>query len=1258
MSSILLQTQKYIILCTFSDYKLQPLMSKFFYYKLPFFILSILLVGCASKDISYGNKVTFLNKENREYDAEIDHTFYLIGDAGNAEKGKGLEHFRLLKNELSEVDKNTTILFLGDNLYEKGMPEKSALERPLAEHRLNAQIDLVKNSKGQSIFIPGNHDYYNNGIIGLEREAKYITQQLNNEDAFLPKNGCPLTKVDISEYIVLIVVDSQWYLENWNDNPTMNANCDIKTRDKFFYEYERLIKENTLKSTIVAIHHPMYSYGSHAGQYSLKAQLYPTGGSVPLPGIGSVANILRKTSGISTQDMINPIYRELKNRLTTITRKYENIIFVSGHEHNLQYIFEDQIPQIISGSGSKTSAARVIGGSQFSYGGLGYSKLVKYKNGASWVYYYTEKNSEKKLLFKTEIQSKTTIPNFKFDSITPSEVSTTIYPKESVEKTNYYISFWGEHYRKYYGTDVTAPTVLLDTLFEGLVPFRKGEGKQSKSLRLVNSKGQEYVMSALHKNATQYIQAVAFKDQYIREEYANTYTESLLLDLYTTAHPYAPFSINKLAEAANVFHTNPKLYFIPKQPTLKQFNSNYGDELYLIEERATSGHGDLENFGYSNTIISTDDVAQKIRISDNYTIDEESYIRTRLFDMLIGDWDRNEDQWKWAEFKNNDQTIYKPVPINRGQAFSKYDGFLLEAVTRMIPGLKLMQVYDTDIRNVKWFNKEPYALDMAIIKEATFEDWEKEITFLQNNITDTVIDSAFVQMPSEIQDKTTIDIKAKLKGRLSNLTKIAKKYYKHLDKYPIIRGDDTENWFDIHRFKNGKTSIQIYTIENDKKGYKIFDKTYSKKETYELWVYGLDDKDVFHVTGVNKKVIPLRLIGGQNNDVYNIESGGRVTVYDFNSKKNTFETSKGKKRLSDDYNTNLYNYKKVKYIQNRIIPIFGVNPDDGFKIGVTNLFTIYGFERNPFTQQHTIKGAFFSSTSGYALSYDGEFANILNGWNLLFQSVFTSPNYAHNFYGYGNDSKNFEDSLGNDYHRVRLSTYSVAPNLKWLGRMGAEFKIGASFESLEVEKTENRFINTFPLFDERRHNYIGVNSSYEYQNFNETTFPTLGLATSLKIGWKKNVNTDKDEHNGYITPSIGFNYNLTSNGKLILATKFKANFILGNTFKFYNAASIGGLDGLRGYNNNRFTGNTSYYQNTDLRYNLTTFKTKVIPVRVGVFGGYDYGRVWLRGENSNDWKVSYGGGLWVDAAKLLNFNVSVFGAKDGPYLRFGLGFGF
>ena len=163
-------------------------------------------------------------------------------------------------------------------------------------------------------------------------------------------------------------------------------------------------------------------------------------------------------------------------------------------------------------------------------------------------------------------------------------------------------------------------------------------------------------------------------------------------------------------------------------------------------------------------------------------------------------------------------------------------------------------------------------------------------------------------------------------------------------------------------------------------------------------------------------------------------------------------------------------YKKLKYSQNQLIPSIGSNPDDGFKIGIVDIYTVYGFERNPFSQQHTINASYFFANKGFDIAYNAEFANIFNNWNFLVETQFTSPNYSVNFYNFGNETLNFENDFNKNYHRVRISKYVINPFLKWKGRFGAEFKIGPSIESIEVEDTANRYINAINYQQEKNPN--------------------------------------------------------------------------------------------------------------------------------------------------------------------------------------------
>ena len=112
----------------------------------------------------------------------------------------------------------------------------------------------------------------------------------------------------------------------------------------------------------------------------------------PIPVLGSIKNLIRKTSGISNTDIQNKKYNELKKRMITLSQENDKVIFVSGHDHNLQYIVQDNIPQIVSGSGSKTTPTKLSGAAKFTYGAQGFAKLDVYKNGSSTVKFYTVYN--------------------------------------------------------------------------------------------------------------------------------------------------------------------------------------------------------------------------------------------------------------------------------------------------------------------------------------------------------------------------------------------------------------------------------------------------------------------------------------------------------------------------------------------------------------------------------------------------------------------------------------------------------------------------------------------------------------------------------------------------------------------------------------------------------------------------------------------------------------------------------------------------
>jgi hypothetical protein len=154
-------------------------------------------------------------------------------------------------------------------------------------------------------------------------------------------------------------------------------------------------------------------------------------------------------------------------------------------------------------------------------------------------------------------------------------------------------------------------------------------------------------------------------------ELRETFAQDVVQDQVSSANPYAPMVVASLSEAAGIFHSKPRLVFVVKSDRLGEFAETFAETLCLLEERPSGNEENNPAFGYSKNVINTQKLFDKVFNNSNHHVDEKAFVKARLFDMLIGDWDRHEDQWLWAAFKENDKTYYKPIPRDRDQAFSK-----------------------------------------------------------------------------------------------------------------------------------------------------------------------------------------------------------------------------------------------------------------------------------------------------------------------------------------------------------------------------------------------------------------------------------------------------------------------------------------------------------------------------------------------------------------------------------------------------------
>jgi len=183
--------------------------------------------------------------------------------------------------------------------------------------------------------------------------------------------------------------------------------------------------------------------------------------------------------------------------------------------------------------------------------------------------------------------------------------------------------------------------------------------------------------------------------------------------------------------------------------------------------------------------------------------------------------------------------------------------------------------------------------------------------------------------------------------------------------------------------------------------------------------------------------------------------------------------------------------------------------------------------------------------------------------------------------------------------------------------------------------------------------------NYNYYNKDRVAFPSRGIEVDLTAGYKSNID-EFDNKFAYVRPMLSLNYPLHESGFAAIATKIGGEAILGDEYEFYHAATLGGgnRNTLRGYRNERFNGKYAFYQNIDIRSGIAQFRTNFIPIRMGASIGYDYGRVWVDDDDSNEWHSNVGGSIFINAFKAFTGNIGYYIGDEGGRLNFTVNFDF
>lgn len=431
----------------------------------------------------------------------------------------------------------------------------------------------------------------------------------------------------------------------------------------------------------------------------------------------------------------------------------------------------------------------------------------------------------------------------------------------SYQKSTFHKIIMGTHYRTIWSTPVPVRKFNSDSIQGGLTFIKPGGDLQTISLKFKDSSGHHYTFRLIDKDQSKFL------SPFWRKTIAGKITNDLTCALF----PYAPLILEKLIDSISIHPDLLGLYLLPEDTAYTKYLQNIKGRIGFLYRSYKP---------IQSQILSTEDFLERRFISPTI-IDTIQFLEQRLFDFLIGDFDRHRDQWEWELKKMRDHESMIPISKDHDMAFSKFRGGIIPfLITKAEP---MMQQYNGKYK-IKSLAKVGSYLDHLLLSGLTEKDFNKTALKLQQEFNDSLIAIAINQLPDTIYKLKGPELLQNIKSRRNHLTEAAKKYYELLNKEIIIAGTD-----DIEKLTVTITDLNEVWIKMSHNGISFLNRKFTYPTTKEINIYTLGGEDKIKLIGKGENKIRINIYGGLQEDHYHQTELNKI------SKVHIYDTRKGNK---------------------------------------------------------------------------------------------------------------------------------------------------------------------------------------------------------------------------------------------------------------------------------------------------------------------------------------------------------------------------
>jgi len=824
--------------------------------------------------------------------------------------------------------------------------------------------------------------------------------------------------------------------------------------------------------------------------------------------------------------------------------------------------------------------------------------------------------------------------------------------------------FFGEHWRDLWTTPIEVEILDIEKFAGGLTPLKRGGGFQTKSLRLTGKDGKIWKFRSMAKDPAKILPKILRK----------TVVADIFQDQISSANPLAALVAAPILSSVGILQAVPYLVYMPDDPKLGEFRKDFGNELGMLEIHPDVDETEGREFEGADNIKSTFKLLDRLSNKRKEKVDAVSYLKARLVDIFLGDWDRHTDQWKWARYNRGEKSFWQPIPRDRDQVFAKWDGLGPRIAEYIVPQFVHFDYDYPSIEDITWSGRY---IDRRFLTELTRSVWDSTTTWVISKLTDEVIESAISCLPKAHYEIASKEIISKLKSRRNSLFDFANEYYSMINSVVDIYGTDKNDIVNVARVNDSATTIELYDLKKSGENNILYHKVFDNSIVNDIRIHLLDGDDKVIVKG-NVDSSPLvRVIGGEGKD--KLVDSSKVNGYllgflpiSISEKKTEFYDSGKKTKIISAAGT-YYNDEKTlkpkdefeKYeptVRNRSSdwlpsPILGFNTFDGLRIGIGAQISKFNFRMDPYEYWMNATVDYSTKPQSFNFNFNGIFNSIFRGTTITLD-ITKSELLFTNYYGFGNETRFDQDLEDEEFYRIDEELFSIETgmHLNYFGEISGS--IGFQFKSTNLDLNNENLLSTFPsnygLSDFR---LIKLFADFNIDSRNNIYYPESGTYASVRTSLFPKIMENKKTF--FKIEAFGAYFaTLKTFTEFTFGLKAGGGAVIGD-YPFFESIFIGGSDDLRGYSRRRFAGDSGIYGQFELRTYLFPLKI-IVPGKFGGHGFIESGRVFEdKFINSEKWHTSYGGGFWmtfVDNAISVSFSMATSSETTAIYINLGMGF--